>query len=99
MRKPCPDMIKVQNDNGFKYIPERDVEAMHEFITNPSLIDDGEWFLIRDAMTVIRKYLVSQDIPNGRLWYSSEDGKVQEPVFYVDLKITDEVIALVDRMI
>lgn len=82
IRKQSPDMIKIQHENRFKYIHERDVEALFDFLEDKWMVDSLDVPKLMEALETIKGFLSTE--PFGELFYVTEDGKKQELALHVD---------------
>lgn len=56
IRKQSPDMIKIQHGNRFKYIHERDVEALFDFLEDKWMVDSLDVPKLREALETIEGF-------------------------------------------
>lgn len=96
-----PDMIKIHTDAGFKYIHERHVETVTEFLRHPFAFrfDKEQCKILIEAFTIMRDFLYAQDMKYGYIYFVSENGRDFERVMFADRDYFDMNLKYLNKLI
>lgn len=96
-------MIKISTDDGrFKFLKERHVETVYDFINHPWMFDydSDKISILIEAYEIMNNFIESLEPKSiAWLWYCSEDGMKCDRGIMISKDYVDEILKNLHKMI